>query len=255
MSSYGIWLSAAGMKVNEHRQTVLTNNMANALTAGFKHDLAVVHERRVESRSSADGLRGAHPILNGMPGGVDVRPTRINFAQGPIERTGKALDVAIRGDGFFVVSDGQETRYTRNGSFALNRQGELVLTSGDGRWRVLSATGAPIEVEPDAGPVSVSENGTVRQDNTVVGEISLMTTQDKQSLRKVGGGLFEDVGGKMAAMQGSLASGAVEASNFDPMHGLAAIIETARAYQMNATMIRLQDGVTDRAVNTLGRMV
>ena len=151
--------------------------------------------------------------------------------------------------------EGRGPAYTRSGSFALNRESELVLTTGDGRWRVLGATGAPIQIEPAAGPVSVSENGTVRQGNTVVGEISLMTTQDKRSLRKVGGGLFEDVGGKMAAIQGRLASGAVEASNFDPMQGLAAIIETARAYQMNATMIRLQDGATDRAVNTLGRMV
>ncbi len=87
MSSYGLWLSAAGMKVNDHRQTILTNNMANAHTTGFKHDLAVVTQRRVESQESGGSAQFAQPVLDGMSGGVHVRPSFQVFAQGPIEGT------------------------------------------------------------------------------------------------------------------------------------------------------------------------
>ena len=255
MSSYGIWLSAAGMRVNDHRQTVLANNMANADTNGFKRDLAVIRERRVESLARPGGFGLTHPLLDGLAGGVDIRPTHYSFAQGSIETTGRALDVAIQGDGFFEVRNGEETRYTRNGSFTINGQGELVLTSGEGRWRVLDENGDAIQMEPNAGPVSISHDGTIRQGNAVAGTIRMMTTADKQSLRKVGEGLFDLVRGEMVAIQGRLVPRAVEKSNFDVMQGLASMIETTRAYQMNATMIRLQDGVTDRVINTVGRMV
>ncbi len=81
MSSYGLWLSAAGMKVNEHRQALLANNMANAHTTGFKQDLAVIRARPVESREMRNGLRLTHPVLDGMTGGVNIRPSHHNFAQ------------------------------------------------------------------------------------------------------------------------------------------------------------------------------
>ena len=127
MSTYGLWLSAAGMKVSEHRQTLLANNMANANTTGFKRDLAVVTQRRVESQSSPAGFPFAHPVLDGLPGGVNVRPAYQSFEEGSIEWTGRPLDVAVEGDGFFAVTDGKVTRYTRDGGFTRNEKGELAL--------------------------------------------------------------------------------------------------------------------------------
>ena len=94
MSSYGLWLSAAGMKVNQHRQTVLANNLANANTTGFKHDLAVVMQRQVESAESPSGFNMTQPVLDTMGGGLDVRPTYKSFKQGPVESTGKPLDAS-----------------------------------------------------------------------------------------------------------------------------------------------------------------
>lgn len=254
MSSYGLWLSAGGMKVNQHHQTILANNMANANTTGFKHDLGVVTQRRIESEVAPNGLAFAHPVLDGMAGGLHVRPTYQNFAQGPIERTEKPLDVAIDGDGFFAVSDGKVTRYTRDGQFAFSTAGELVLTAGEGRWKVLDDAGAPIVVNETGGKVFVSEDGTIRQGRAVVARLGLMTTGDKQSLRKVGGNLFEARGAKMTAIDGVLIPGAREESNFDIMKGLATMIEAARAYELNASLIKLQDQVTGQAINTVGRM-
>jgi len=254
MSSYGLWLSAAGMKVNEHRQTLLANNMANAQTTGFKHDLAVVMQRRVESKENAGGLPFAHPVLDGLPGGVNVRPAYHSEEQGPIEWTGKPLDVAIQGEGFFAVSDGEVTRYTRNGEFAANSQGELVMANEAGRWRVLDEGGAPIRMDEAGGELSVSDRGTVRQGNIVVGTIGLMTSEDPRALRKVGENLFEASTEGMKPASGRLITGSREGSTFDVMQGLASMIEASRAYQMNATLIQLQDQLTQQAVSTLGRV-
>ncbi|MFQ5495907.1 MAG: flagellar hook-basal body complex protein, partial [Phycisphaerae bacterium] len=144
MSSYGLWLSAAGMKVNDHRQSVLANNMANANTTGFKRDLVSIMQRQVESQVARRGGPFAHPMLDRLGGGLNVRKTRLDFSQGSIEQTGKPLDVAIKDEGFFVVSDGNDTRYTRDGQFAINTEGELVMSAGEGRWRVLDDNGRPI---------------------------------------------------------------------------------------------------------------
>ena len=254
MSAYGLWLSAAGMKVNQHRQTLLANNMANANTTGFKHDLAVVTERQVESRTASGTLPYAHPVLDALAGGLNVRPTHHSFAQGPLEWTGRPLDVAIQGDGFFMVRDGDATRYTRDGEFARNPAGELVLAAAAGRFNVLADDGSPIVIDESGGQVCISPNGTVRQGEAVIGRLAVVTTADKQSLRKIGANLFDAGGAKMVPAEATLHPESREESNFDVMQGLATMIEASRAYQLNATLIQLQDQLTGQAVTTVGRI-
>jgi len=214
----------------------------------------VVMQRRVESKETAGGLPFAHPVLDGLPGGVNVRPVYHSEEQGPIEWTGKPLDVAIQGEGFFPVGDGEVIRYTRNGEFAANSQGELVMANEAGRWRVLDEGGVPIRLDEAGSEVSVSDGGTVRQGNTVVGKIGLVTSDRPRSLRKVGENLFEATTAEMKPANGRLVTGSREGSTFDVIQGLAAMIEASRAYQMNATLIQLQDQLTQQAVMTLGRV-
>lgn len=254
MSSYGLWLSAAGMKVNEHRQTLLANNIANADTTGFKHDMAIVSQRPIASKTQPGGLTAVHPILDGLSGGLNVEPTFTSFEQGRIEPTNRPLDVAISGEGFLTVGDGEVTRYTRNGEFTTNRSGELVLVAGDGKWKVLDEGGSPIILDPQLGEPAIAGDGTIRQGRSVVATLGLVTTPDKQDLRKVGGNLFELTRGEMEVASGHFVSGARERSTFDAMSGLASMIEAARAYQFNATLIQLQDQATGLAVGTLGRV-
>ena len=255
MSSYGLWLSAAGMKVNQHRQTVLANNMANMNTTGFKQDLAVTMLRRIESEESLSGMGFAHDVLDNLSGGVNVMPSYHNFSQGHIEATGRSLDVAIVGEGFFSVSDGERTRYTRDGEFTFNTQGEVVLESGGGVWRVLDRDGSPISVDRALGPVSVSADGSIRQGPNLAGVIGLVTADDVQTLRKSGENLFEAPDGtEMKKITGRFATESREESNFDSMRGLAAMIEGARAYQLNASLLQLQDQLVGQAVSTVGRV-
>lgn len=255
MSSYGLWLSAAGMKVNEHRQTLLANNMANANTTGFKSDMAVVMQRRVESRSSLSGMGFRHPVLDGLSGGLDVKQPYHDFEQGPIESTGRALDVAIDGEGFLAVSDGEETRYTRAGNFTTNAEGELVLVAGEGRWRVLDDGGNRITLDDALGEPVVSQDGTFRQQNEIVATLGLVTPENKQMLRKKGENLFAPVGEvDMSPASGRFVAESLEGSNFEVMTGLAGMIEASRAYQLNATMLQMQDTMTGQAVTTVGRL-
>lgn len=255
MSSYGLWLSAAGMKVNQHRQTILANNMANINTTGFKHDLAVVTQRQVESQYSPDGIGHAHAVLDGLTGGVNVRPSYHNFGQGSIEVTGNPLDLAIEGEGFFSVSDGELTRYTRDGEFALDTEGHLILASGDGRWKVLNDKGWPIRIDRAAGAIRVSPKGVIHQGRVNIGSVGLSSPDNPQSLRKVGENLFEAPEHvDMTPISPRLVPEARESSNFDMMRGLTSMIEGARAYQLNATMLQLQDQLVGQAVSTVGRV-
>ena len=177
-----------------------------------------------------------------------------SFAQGSIESTGRPLDVAIDGDGFFAVSDGEVSRYTRDGEFVINAVGELALAAGEGRWRVLDDDESVIVLNEAGGKVSVSEDGTIRQGGAVAAKLGLMTTADKQSLRKVGENLFEAKNVEMTPVEGRFVPEAREESNFDVMQGLASMIEGARVYQLNAKMVQLQDKMVGQAVSTVGRV-
>lgn len=251
--TYGLWLSTAGLQVNEYRQSVLANNLANADTVGFKHDLAVMQERPVAS--AGGDPRFAHRVLDGMTGGTWVRPTVHTFERGEFEQTGNPLDVAIDGDGFLSVSDGSETRFTRDGRMTVNPGGELVLTAGEGRWRVLDDVGQPMVVDPTAGgTVEVSDDGTIRQGGAAIGTLGVVAFADRSQLSKVGGNLYRNAGPQPAATDARVRSGHVERSTVNPVAGLAKMIEASRAYELNARMISMQDQTIGMAVTTVGRI-
>ncbi len=218
--TYGLWLSAAGMQVNQYRQNILANNLANANTVGFKKDLAVLHERLVESRTAADGARFRNGLLDPQAGGMFVAPTYHSFADGPLTPTSNPLDVALRGEGFFTVGVGKEVRYTRDGRFTVNGNNELVMVANKGRAKVLDESGAPLALLPPrfAGRPTIGADGTVRQGDTVVGRIGLAEFADRNTLRKVGANLFQATGGRpQPADNTSVMPGMVERSNADPV--------------------------------------
>jgi flagellar basal-body rod protein FlgF len=185
---------------------------------------------------------------------VNVRPARYDLTQGSIENTGRPLDVAIRGEGFFTVGDGQTKRLTRDGEFTLSPAGELVLGDGSGNWKLLDPGGAPVRVDPALGPVTIGASGQIRQGRQTVGRIRLVTPDDPQTLGKIGANQFAYPAPEMRPAAGTLVAAAREESNYNAMSGLTEMIEAARAYQMNATLLQLQDAATGQAVSTLGRV-
>jgi len=252
--TYGLWLSAGGLQINEYRQSLLANNLANSSTTGFKHDLAVIHERAVESRDEPGGQRFAHGVLDHLTGGSWVRPTVHTFEKGDFERTDNPLDVAIDGTGFLSVSDGTETRYTRDGSMTLNRNGELVMSAGQGRWRVLDEGGAPILLDPAGGEIEIGGDGTVHQGGESVGRLGVVDFDDTEQLSKVGANLYVNHGAAMRPAESAIRSRYLEMSTVSPVKALAEMIEASRAYQVNANLISLQDQTIGQAVTTVGRI-
>jgi len=250
---YGIYLSAAGLQANQYRMEVLANNLANANTPGFKHDLTVLRERQPESRERMVGLDASDPSLSSMTGGLFVAPTHTCFEQGPIEQTARPLDVALKGDGFFRIQDGNEERYTRDGRFMTDKAGRLVTVAGF--HPVLDENGLPIVVDADVkGPVSIHANGELRAGNASFGKIGVVDFADKSLLRKAGGNLIQALGATPEPITGDLQVGAVENSTVDPTQSLVSMIEVNRAYQLNATLIGLADNTLSRAVNDIGRI-
>jgi len=250
---YGIYHSAAGLQVNQYRQEVLANNLANAATVGFKHDLTVVRERQVESREGPSDPSWSNRLLDEMSGGSLVAPTYTTFEQGENEITGNPLDVAIAGDGFFVVGDGNQERYTRDGRFVVNRKGELVTAAGN--RPVQGEAGRPVVVPAGArGRVRIDANGQVRAGDTVCGRLRTVDFPDKSLLRKTGGNLFEALGVEPINADVELRPRTIERSTVDPARTMVSMIEVARAYQFNATLLGLADSTLGRAVNDIARI-
>jgi flagellar basal-body rod protein FlgG len=250
---YGIYQSAAGLQVNQYRQAVLANNLANVNTAGFKHDLAIVRERQVASQEDLADPTWSDPILNRMTGGSFVAPTYTGFEQGTIEHTGGALDVALAGDGFFAIQDGDEVRYTRDGRFTLNERGELVTVAG--HHPVLSDEGEPIVVPANAASSArIEAGGEVRAGNRTFGRVEVVGFDDTSQLVKLGGNRFKAVDAEPVPLTAQLRTGAVEASNADPTRAMVDMIEVSRAYEMNARLIGLADATLGRAVNDIARL-
>lgn len=251
---YGLWLSAAGLTANQYRQDLIANNLANVETSGFKHDLAVFSERLSASREPGGESTASHEILDGMTGGLFVAPTYTSFEQGAIVPTRRPLDLALQGQGFFVVRTDQGTAYTRDGRLHVNSQGELRTVVGD--WPVLGEGGTPVRIPRDRlDEVQVTADGVVRVSGAPVARLSLVDFADRQQLRKRGGNLFvADAGASQRPASASVVSGAVERSTVEPMSTMVAMIEASRAYQLNATMISLQDGMLGRAANDIARL-
>lgn len=252
---YGIYLSAAGLQANQYRMEVLANNLANADTVGFKHDLTVMRERRAEAREGMRDPDASQSSLSEMTGGSLVAPTITSFEDGAVDRTGRPLDVAIAHGGFFKVQTADGERYTRDGRFLLSPAGELVTAVGGNT--VLDVAGQPILVPPvAASDIRIDGSGEVRAGKAKAscGRIGIVDFDDRSLLRKIGGNLFESLGATPRDVKGSLISGALEKSNVDPVQSMVSMIEVTRAYQLNATLVGLADQTLGRAVNDIGRI-
>ncbi|HVS72420.1 MAG TPA: flagellar hook-basal body protein [Phycisphaerae bacterium] len=250
---YGLYLSAAGLQAQEAKQAVISNNMANAETAGFKRDLAVMRSRLNEVHEN--GLMAAYrtPILEDEGGGVTIGSS-VDLSQGELKQTGNATDVALVGKGFFTVQgkDAGQKLLTRDGRFLVNNDGNLVTL--DGR-AVLGTDGNPVQIK-GTGPITIDGTGTISQGGAVVAKLGLADVNDPRQLVKIGDNLLaaddpqalRDVPAKTVVRQGR-----IESSGVDPMAEMVNMMEGQRAFDANAKMISYQDTMLQE-VNTIGKV-
>jgi flagellar basal-body rod protein FlgF len=247
---YGLYQSAAGMLVNQYRQNVIANNLANVDTAGFKRDIPSFSERLVEAQRNMGATRNA--VLDGQSGGVWSAPTHTDWQVGPADVTGNSLDAAITGRGFFAVQAEGGVRYTRDGAFTPDAQGRLV-TAQDG-LPVLNQQGGPISLGEDAKSASLTADGKVMVNGQPIAELQVVEFDDPTALRKVGRNLVAS-DAQPQRVQPNLRIQAVEKSNVDAMAEMASMIEASRAYQINAQMVTTQDQTLGRLLSEVARPV
>jgi flagellar basal-body rod protein FlgF len=257
--NYGLQISASGVLTSLYRQDVYSNNLANAGTVGFKPDVPSTYPRLAAREEDGLGSMPSDALLERLGAGAMPRANRTAFDQGPVEVTHRDLDVAIRGEGFFVVRDeadgaSDRVRLTRDGRFTRDSHGRLVMATNG--MPVLDVGNRPILLR-GGGPVTIDTDGTVREGERAAGRIAVATVQDRSQLTKQGGSLFvapaTALAGRSTA-RGLVEQGSLEQSAVDEIGAMMQISAAARSVDSNTTMIRYADRMMDRAINGLGRV-
>jgi flagellar basal-body rod protein FlgG len=246
-------IAASGMVAQQHNTEVVANNLANMNTSGYQrrrtefHDLLYNQVVREDSVSSKAG----DVVPGGVQQGQGVRLASIYriSEQGNLQSTDNAFDLAIQGRGYFqVLLPNGDIAYTRDGTFQLNGQGQMVTHDG-------FAVQPGILIPPGAVDVTVNATGDVlvKQDGatvpTNVGTLQISTFPNEAGLVALGDNLFQEsqasgpanVGPPGAAGFGSVLQGFIETSNVDPVSEIAALIAAQRAYEMNSKVIETAD--------------
>jgi flagellar basal-body rod protein FlgF len=237
------------------RMEFVTNNLANAQTVGFKQDrsaLSTFDEMMI--LQNGPGTAGNPNNNLGELGMAAVaEEPMIDFTQGSLQDSGRDLDMALEGPGFFTVQTAEGLRYTRDGGFTRDALGRLTTSEGH---PVLGDDGNPIEIP--AGRVQIGPDGTLSVADQEIGRLALVEFSLDQPLRKVGSNQFAARNdGDMPAPAASTAvhQGFIEASNVDMAGAQTTMMELQRAYQASQKLIQYQDELVGRAVNEIARPV
>jgi flagellar basal-body rod protein FlgF len=241
--------------VLERQMDVVANNVANVNTTGFKADRSLFAEHLMQGAHEDNFAAGRDRRLSY----VNDRATFHDFSQGAVEQTKNPLDVAIDGGGFFVVQTPSGERYTRDGSFQINNQGQLVNASG---YPVLSS-GGPITFQPtdkqitiaSDGNVTVVEGSTARTDS-VRGKLRLVSFAQAQRLHKEGSNLYSAADGATAAPDTTsrVRQGFIEKSNVNSVLEMGRMIEVTRTYTQISAMLQQQSDLHKSALDKLAEV-
>lgn len=219
------------------RQQRIAQDLANASTPGYKSEATT--QRSFDDMLLFSRMSGYEVGAAGL-GVVETRP-RLDLAQGPIQQTDEPLDLALDGEGWFVIDAPDGPLYTRNGQFRTNAQGEIVTADG---LAVLSTTGDPIRVRT-AKPITVRTDGTFLSDGKPVGRLALVTLGDPQ---KAADGLVS--GRNAGAATARVEQGALEGSGLDAATTMIDMIVSLRAFEAGQRVLRAADETLQRAIST-----
>lgn len=217
--------------------SIIANNIANASTTGYRQEGLVFSEfvqRMPDQQQSLSMAAGR------------VRNT--SYLPGTMTTTGGPFDMAIDGEGFFLIQTPEGDRLTRAGHFMPNAQGDLVTPDGHA---VLDAGGAPLFVPPGASSVAVASDGTLSADGQLLGQIGVVQPAEDAQLIRAGGVHFRIEGAFAPAENAQVRQGMLEGSNVDPMTQIARMIEVQRAYEMGQSFAQAEDERLRTAVSSL----
>lgn len=252
-----LWISKTGMEAQQTQLDHISHNLANASTNGFKRAHAVFEDLMYQNlRQSGANSSEQTQLPTGLQAGLGVRPvaTSRQFTQGNLQQSGNNLDIAIKGNGFFMIQmpDGT-TGYTRDGSFQVDGQGQLVTSNG---FVVQPGITVPANAQNltvgDDGTVSVTLPGQAAPQS--LGQIQLASFINPAGLDPKGQNLFTETaasgtpntGAPNSNGLGGLAQGFVETSNVNAVEELVTMIQTQRAYELNSKAVQTADQMLAR---------
>ena len=218
--------------------SVIANNLANMNTTGFKGEKMMFVEHLVRS-----------------PGGTKIGGDKLAFvrdvatvrdlSEGDFKKTGNPLDLAIHGDGFFVIGTPGGERYTRNGNFQIGSDGQLVTRKGD---PVLSDGGAPFFLSPGDSQIDIDSGGTLSTENGELGKISVVSFANRRDMRLIAEGLYSSRQQATPVEEANISQGMLEGSNVQPIVEMTRMIEVHRSYEGTKSFIQKED---DRLKNMI----
>ena len=264
----GLYTAATGMITESYRTDTIANNLANANTTGFKRDDAVSKEfepmliHRIDDMSKIQrdvttfkgfSLNNNAPVIGELGLGSEIDEIVTDHSQGSFQTTGNPFDLAISGEGYFMVNTPQGQRYTRDGNFYRSSTGRLVNVNG---YNVLDDRGRPIDIPDEATTIIVGPNGNITMnDNVPVAQIGLFQFQGgDQVMMKQGDNLYRTNGNpRRMNATGEIQQGVLERSNTNVVSEMVNMIANYRAYEANSRAVVTQDTMLEKSVNEVGR--
>lgn len=245
----GLYTSASGMLAQQAKNDVSANNLANVNTTGFKKDNAVFRAfpEMLVSRVN-DPVKGQQPrpVLGSLGTGVVLDEVVTDQTQGSLLATDNPFNLALAGEGYFVINRGGADVYTRNGDFGLDPQGYLVNNTGD---RVQGQKG---NIRVEGKEFRVNADGTVWVDEKQIDVLRVVSFMDPKGITKVGDSYF--TGGQPLPVRPNIKAGFLETSNVNPVTEMVNLITIMRGYETNQKAIQAHDQTLDKAVNEVGRV-
>ncbi|MFW6380920.1 MAG: flagellar basal-body rod protein FlgF [Bacillota bacterium] len=249
----GLHTAASSMLATRRQLNLRTDNLANVNTSGFKREEGIKESfpEMVLSRLE----KGKTPRTIGSLGtGVRLRESYTDFSQGELKHTDNDLDLALKGQGMFVVETPEGEAYTRNGNFALNNQQQIVTQQG---YPVLGEDGEPLQTINDR-EINIDNNGQLYLGGLEGNQFQIVDIPQEEALEKRGDNLYqvaEDVEMEVEdAEDYQVLQGYLEGSNVNIVKEMTGMIETNRLYEVNQKVIQNHDSTLDQAVNQVGRV-
>ena len=254
----GLYTAYTGLRNEQYRMDIMSNNLANSSTVGFKKEGstsqsfdAVLAHKLNDTTEIGDF---PHRIGYNNPG-VKIGEVYNDFSQGSFQVTENTYDLALSGDGFFTIqftnkAGDVSTKYTRAGDFTLNTDGYLVTKDGD----YVMGTNGRIRLDTNAES-AINKDGTITQNGVMVAKLRITAFEDYDYLVKYGETYFESVeGAKEIASDAEVFSGYLEASNVQVVSEMVDMINITRAYESNQKIMQTYDSTLEVAANQLGRL-
>jgi flagellar basal body rod protein FlgG len=238
----GYYVAAGSLMARSFQLEVVSNNLANAATVGYKPDQPFF---AVFNKAAGSGRK--LPLSGYLNDGVVFAETGVVTEQGTLKATGRPLDVALEGNAFLNVRTPAGDRVTRDGRLQMGTDGQLQAMDGS---PVLGKNGQPITVDPKKGNVSITADGTVQQANVVLGQLDLKAYEKPGALKRTGALRFDPTGAAEAPIKGMVTQGHLEQSSVDSASTMVEMIRLNRLFEMSQKVAStLTNDLDARSIN------